>query len=38
LFFFDLLPIPQEPETISTLVAEKTRPLLLALMEPCAPG
>jgi hypothetical protein len=33
-----LLPIPQEAETISTFVAEKTRPLLFALIAPCEPG
>jgi hypothetical protein len=30
--------MPHEAETISTFVAENTRPLLFALIAPCAPA
>jgi hypothetical protein len=33
-----LLPIPHEAEIISTWFAEKMRPSLFALIEPCAPA
>jgi hypothetical protein len=33
-----LLPMPHEAEIISTWFAEKMRPLLFALIEPCAPA
>jgi hypothetical protein len=35
--FFDSFPIPQVAETISTFVAEKTWPLLFALLVLCVP-